>query len=201
MLKCAKVIAVALLVPGVLLLAAGDASLPAANWSGLAAREHETRIRAFQSLQREWEELQRTYVDECGAIIGKNPEPALYPTVPKVLAIRLLGETRQREAVALLLPHIGYSPPEVTSEPTILSGKPVVTALIEIGLPAVREVLSTKTLTTADADALGRFALVVRYVFPDAKTARAFVAAYDPGYDAAAKAKHAQLQELLAKLP
>jgi hypothetical protein len=52
----------------------------------------------------------------------------------------------------------------------------------------------------ASPEALRRFALVVRYVFPDGKTARVFFEVYDPGFQDVYK-KHAELRKHLAELP
>jgi hypothetical protein len=81
------------------------------------------------------------------------------------------------------------------------SGKPALQALIRIGLPSVTGILKNDEIKGATPEALARFAIVIREVFPDAKTARAFVDAYDPGYTPEARAKLDELKKELAKLP
>jgi hypothetical protein len=56
-------------------------------------------------------------------------------------------------------------------------------------------------LAEASPDTLHRYAIVIRFVFPDAKTTRAFVEAYDPQYTPGARAKLEELKKELAKFP
>jgi hypothetical protein len=120
---------------------------------------------------------------------------------PRALAIDALGELRAVESVDLLLRHATYRADEIVRALSHLDGRPAVRALVNIGFGSVPRVLRNEVLTSASPEALTCYALVIRYVFPDAKTARAFVDAYDPGYTLAARAKLDELKQELAKLP
>ena len=119
----------------------------------------------------------------------------------KFLAMNCLGELRAEEAIPLLIRGIEYRPHEVVSEDSPFLGAPAARALARIGLPSVVRILRADVVSDASPEALRRYALVIRYVFPDAKTAKAFVDAYDPGYTPEARAKLDELKKELAKLP
>jgi hypothetical protein len=157
------------------------------------------RQHAFKQLY-ESVEARRIDADKtCLAVLAaedKHPARGIYP--PKHLAIRTLGKLKSESAIPLLISEIEYNSGEEIAEDSPFAGMPAVRALYDIGFPAVRQLLGNTHLSGASPEALRRFGLVIRYVFPDAKTARTFVEAYDPGYTDEGRANRAQLLKLLA---
>jgi hypothetical protein len=139
-------------------------------------------------------------IDQLVAVVKANAqEEDLDFGAPKALAIEALGKLKAEESLPLLVGQIRYWASEIISADKMWDGMPAVGALIDVGLPSVIYLLRPAVLEAATAEELPRFAIVVRYVFPDAKTARAFVGAYDPGYSSEARAKHDELLKLLAR--
>jgi len=124
--------------------------------------------------------------------VGSNPRSS------KAEAIWLLGHLHAEESVPALCQEVEYRVGERADELTAWGGMPAVQALMEIGFPSVKYILRPEVLQDASPERLRRFAVVVRYVFPDAKTARAFVEAYDATYATQAKTKRDELLKLLA---
>jgi hypothetical protein len=169
-------------------------------WQKTQAGDEQARAAVFDALGKAFEQDRREYVERCVAIIEANAGSTDEARAARGLAMGLLGKTRAEEALPILVKHIGDVWPDYVSERGLFTAKPAMRALVEIGLPAVKHLCSPATLGETKADDLHRYALVIRHVFPDAKTARAFVEAYDPGYNDSAKAKHAELKKLLAEL-
>jgi hypothetical protein len=139
-------------------------------------------------------------IDELCTILAARPDRASGQGISPAWAIRQLAQLKAVEAASLLTQRIEYDHDLITADSKY--GKMIVVgALVEIGLGAVPGVLSPDVLSGTSPEALRRIAIVVRDVFPDAKTARAFVDAYDPGYTPAARAKLDELKKELAKLP
>jgi hypothetical protein len=183
-------------------LLAAQESTPSA-WDDLQSAIPETRLRAYQTLAGALDAQRADYVEHCVRILRTDSRGQALEAgqSPRGLAMRMLGGMKADVAVADLVAAINETENEIT-ERTLFSGKPAVGALVEIGLPSVKYILSNaRVLTGADEKALRRFALVIRCVFPDAKTAQAFVDAYDPGYTPKARAKLDELKQELAKLP
>ena len=80
-------------------------------------------------------------------------------------------------------------------------GLQVIQCAIECCSQVCETLLESRNLVSASPEALRCYAIVVRYVLFDGKTARAFVDAYDPGYTPEARAKLDELKKELAKLP
>jgi hypothetical protein len=144
----------------------------------------------------------KSAIDELNAVVRAEPQLIdVNFSAPKLLAINALGSLKAVESVDLLVGQVTYRAQEVADDFSRLSGRPAVRALVAVGVSAVPHVLRSEVLTGASPEALECYALVLRYVFPDAKTARSFVDAYDPGYTPEARAKLEELKKELAKLP
>jgi len=191
------------LVAAVLMLS-GASPGAGSPWEELQSPDVAVRSRAYSTLAGAAYAQHKEYTERCIALLedADTENVAQIENPPAALAIRLLGLTRDERAVPVLVRFINYNVQEEVLERTRFDGKPGAAALAQIGFPAVRYILSNnKVLAGADDEALRRFALIICDVFPDRKSARAFMEAYDPGYDAAARAKHAELVKLVAKYP
>jgi hypothetical protein len=152
----------------------------------LVERVRQARAAAIEELLNVLRENPRVYDAEFGSA--------------KYLAIRALGDLKAEEAVPLLAANVEYHCHGMDDRPGAFLGTPAGLALAQIGMPAVLHLLRPDVVAGATPEQLRRFALVVRYVFPDARTARAFVEAYNPGYTEEARAKHGELKKILAEL-
>lgn len=141
-------------------------------------------------------------IEQLASVIRANPQKVdVQFFAPKALAIEALGKLKGDESIPVLVAEIEYRAAEIVDADVPWAGMPAVRALIDIGFPSVKYVLQRGVLEAASPEALRRFALVVRYVFPDAKTARVFIEVYDPAYTDGARVKHGELRKLLAELP
>jgi hypothetical protein len=134
-------------------------------------------------------------------VIEANPQAHdVGPESAKALALESLGTLCAHEELPLLVREIDYL---VLARDGLepWAGRPAVQALIRIGLPAVKELLGPAALERAPARTLDNVAKVVRYVFPNRETARAFVEAYDPGYSEPARKNRGILLEFMSHLP
>lgn len=168
----------------------------------LDSTDFDERKAAAETLVAEANRARDKVVAQFVAVIEAEPQDmdrTLY--APRALALDALGQLHADAQLPLIIGQIEYDAAELITEDVPWAGMPAVRALMGIGLPSVKYILGPEVLSGASPKALRRFAIVVRYVFPDAKTARAFLDAYDPGYDAAARAKHAELVKLVAKHP
>jgi hypothetical protein len=116
-------------------------------------------------------------------------------------AMLKLGELHAVEAVPLLLRRAELMSPagvqwDIYADRYV--AWPALQALSQMGMPAAVGILKSDVLAAAPDYMLHRYALVIRDVFPDKKTALAFVDAYDPGYTAEARTKLVELRKQLA---
>jgi hypothetical protein len=169
--------------------------------SGLQSTDPQVRKAAAERVVSAALAERATAIRQFVGVVEANPQKHDDGPAPaKALALESLGALGAREELPLLVREIDY----LVFEPDGLSpwtGRPAVRALIRIGLPAVKELLGPAALERAPARTLDNVAKVVRYVFPNRETARAFVEAYDPGYSEPARKNRGILLEFMSHLP
>jgi hypothetical protein len=169
--------------------------------SGLQSTDLQQRKTAVERLVSGALAERAAAIRQFVAVIEASPEESdLARGSAKALALEALGTLRAREELPLLMREMGCVE-TWPGEPSPVAGRPAIRALIRIGLPAVEALLAPGALEHASERTLDMTSRVVRYVFPNAATARAFVEAYDPGYSEAARKNRDALVKLITALP
>lgn len=106
--------------------------------SQIQSDDAEARLQARDSIQAWYEGL----VDGLIAIVAEEREGYEPQADRKLLAVQLLGHLRAARAVQVLADNITFTPLSVIDEASLTAIFPSVGALIEIGDPAVVEMLS-----------------------------------------------------------